>query len=60
MSLVEVNDSSGRWYSVRDGSNWLLAFRTEEEGFRGLRVARQHSRYCFIDRNAGTLTQYWR
>jgi hypothetical protein len=62
LTIVEVNDSSGQWWSLRDGSMWMEAYKSEPLAVRGLRVAQQHNLQCFIGRNSGPpyLLHYWR
>ena len=59
LTIVEVNDSLGRWWSLRDGSMWMEAFTSLDRAVRGLRVAQRYTRQCFIGRPDAEL-EYWR
>jgi hypothetical protein len=66
LTIVQVNDAAGTWWSLRDGSMWMEAYSTEAGAVRGLRVAQQHSSQCFIGRSNGRanryayILEYWR
>jgi hypothetical protein len=66
LTIVEVNDASGTWWSLRDGSHWMEAFTTESGAVRGLRVAQQTNHICFLGRDnqrsnrRDYILEYWR
>lgn len=66
LTIVQVNDANGTWWSLRDGSMWMEAYSTEAGAVRGLRMAQQHSSQCFIGRSNGRanryayILEYWR
>ncbi|WP_370973489.1 PKD domain-containing protein [Amycolatopsis sp. cg9] len=66
LSIAEVNDANGQWWSLRDGGMWMEAFKAQGDAVRAMLVARQHSRQCFIGRNnrrpdhRGHILEYWR
>jgi hypothetical protein len=51
LTLVQVNDSSGTWWSLRDGGSYLEAFTVQSDGVRSLRVLQQRSQQCFLGRD---------
>jgi hypothetical protein len=66
LSIVEVNDASGQWWSLRDGGLYMEAFTSQADAVRGRLVAQQHSRQCFIGRDnqrpnhRDYILEYWR
>jgi hypothetical protein len=59
LTIVQVNDSSGTWWSLRDGGHYLEAFTSQSRAIRGLRVAQQYTSHCFITR-PNAVFEYWR
>jgi hypothetical protein len=58
LTIVQVNNSDGTWWSLRDGGHFLEAYTTEALAVRGLRVAQQHSSHCYIGRGNGRPNHY--
>ncbi|OXM63542.1 hypothetical protein CF165_30555 [Amycolatopsis vastitatis] len=66
LTIAEVNDASGRWWRLQDGGTSLEGFTSQADAVRGLMVARQYSRQCFIGRDNKRpdrkrfIFEYWR
>jgi hypothetical protein len=67
LHIVEVNDAqNGHWWSLQDSGSRMEAFMSQNDAVRGLLVARQYSRQCFIGRSNTRpdhkryILEYWR